>query len=300
MNKIMDDISKWTISKREKYLTKVFEEKMGKTLELKNPTTFSEMIQWMKLYYHDPAMSRCADKVTFKDYAKEKLGKDYTVPIYQVWESAEDVDLNNIPEQCAIKSNCCSDGVNILLVTDKNSFDIKKAEKEIKENWFDRLKLHTNSFANYYYDVKPKVYAEEYIKNADDYDILCFHGEPKFVYVKTEHFDNGVNREVGYPVSFYTTEWEYINAKYKDMPTKSDICRPVHLDEMLEISRNISKDFPFVRVDFFENNGRVYLAELSFAPWAGLRPYEPESMDCEMGKWLDIVHAANPMYIKKN
>ena len=300
MNKIMEDISKWPLEKREKFLQKVFEEKMGRPLNLENPKSFSEMIQWIKLYYHNPVMSRCADKVLFKEYIKEKLGEGYTAKLYDVWEMPEEVNLRDIPEQCAVKSNCSSDGCNIKLITDKSKIDFDKAEKEIKTSWFDRLKLHTNSFANYYYEVQPKVYVEEYLEEADDYDVLCFHGEPKFVYVKTEHFNNGVNREVGYPVSFYTTDWQYIDTKYKELPTQKDIPKPAHLKEMLEISRKLSKEFPFVRVDFFENAGILYVAEFSFAPWAGLRAYEPEAMDYEMGKWLDIVHTAKSEYVKKN
>ena len=299
MNKITEDISKWPLKKREEFLKQTFEKRMGKPLDLEEPRSFSEMIQWIKLYYHDPLMSRCADKVLFKEFIREKLGKGYTAETYEVWESAGEVNLKNIPERCAVKSNCSSDGCNILLVPDKSGIDLEKAEKEIKENWFDRMKLHTNSFANYYYGVQPKVYVEEYLEESDDYDVLCFHGEPKFIYVKTEHFDGNINREVGYPMSFYTTDWRYVNAKYKDIPTKADIKRPPHLKEMLEIGNELSKDLPFVRVDFFEDSGKLYVAEFSFAPWAGLRPYEPESLDYEMGKWLDIVHTAKPEYVKK-
>lgn len=300
MNKIMEDISKWPLERREKFLQKAFLEKMGRPLNLGTPESFSEMIQWIKLYYEDPVMSRCADKVLFKEYIKEKLGEGYTAKTYDVWETADQVNLREVPEQCAVKSNCSSDGCNIMLITDKSKVDIDKAENEIRMNWFDRLKLHTNSFANYYYRVKPKVYIEEYLEEADDYDVLCFHGEPKFVYVKTEHFNNGINREVGYPMSFYTTDWKYIDAKYKEIPTQKDIHKPTHLEEMLEISRKLSKEFPFVRVDFFENGGKLYIAEFSFAPWAGLRAYEPEAMDYEMGKWLDIVHTAKAEYVKKS
>lgn len=299
MNRIMEDISRWPLEKREDFLKKVFAEKMGRPLELEEPKSFSEMIQWIKLYYHDPEMGRCADKVLFKEYIREKLGDGYTAKTYEIWETADEVNIRNIPKQCAIKSNCSSDGNNILLVSDKSKIDFDKAEKEIKKTWFDRMKLHTNSFANYYYGVQPKVYVEELLEESDDYDVLCFHGEPKFIYVKTEHFDNGINREVGYPMSFYTTDWEYIDAKYKGIPTRADIKRPAYLGEMLEVSRKLSKDFPFVRVDFFESAGKLYVAEFSFAPWAGLRAYEPESMDYEMGKWLDIVHMAKAEYVKR-
>lgn len=303
MNRIMEDISEWPLEKREEFLKKVFEEKMGRTLNLENPKSFSEMIQWIKLYYHDPAMSRCADKVLFKEFIREKLGEGYTAKTYAVWETAEEIDFRNIPKRCVIKSNCSSDGNNILLVPDKSKVDFDKAEKDIKGNWFDRLKLHTNSFANYYYEVKPKVYVEEYLKETedspDDYDVFCFHGEPKFIYVKTAHFDNGINRD-SYPVSFYTLDWKGMDAKYKDFTSILDLKKPPHLSAMLEISRKLSKDFPFVRVDFFENSKKLYVAEFSFAPWAGLRAYEPELLDYEMGRWLDIVHTAKPVYVKKN
>lgn len=302
MNRIMEDISKWSLEKREGFMKKVFEEKMGKSLNLENPESFSEMIQWIKLYYRDPTISRCVDKVLFKEYIEEKLLGGYTAKTYEIWETPEEVNLRDIPKQCVIKSNCSSDGCNILLVPDKSKIDIEKAEKDIKENWFDRLKLHTNSFAAYYYGVKPKVYVEEYLKEAedspDDYDVFCFHGEAKFIYVKTAHFDNGVNKE-SYPVSFYTTDWKHMEAKYRDFPTRGDLKRPPHLNEMLEISQKLSKDFPFVRVDFFENTKKLYIAEFSFAPWAGLRAYEPESLDYEMGKWLDIVHTAKLEYVEK-
>lgn len=298
----MEDISKWPIEKRETFLKDTFEKKMGKTLDLENPKSFSEMIQWVKLYYHDPAITQCVDKVLFKEFVKEKLGEGYTAQIYEIWKTPEEVNLRGIPEQCVVKSNCSSDGFNILLVPDKSKVDLDRAEKDIKENWFNRLKLHTNSFANYYYGVQPKVYVEEYLKEAedspDDYDVFCFHGEPKFIYVKTAHFDNGVNRD-GYPVSFYTTDWQYMEVKYRDFPSRRDLERPPHLDEMLEISRKLSKDFPFVRVDFFENSKKLYVAEFSFAPWAGHSAFEPESVDYEMGKWLDIVHTAKPEYVKR-
>lgn len=299
----MEDIRKWPIERREKFLKEVFLKKLGRTLDLENPKSFSEMIQWIKLYYHDPMMGRCVDKILFKEFIREKLGEGYTAKIYKIWENREEVDLRNIPEQCVIKSNCSSDGKNILLISDKSKIVLDKAEKEIKDNWFDRLKLHTNSFASYYYGVHPKVYVEEYLKEAadevDDYDVFCFHGEPKFIYVKTAHFENGVNR-FGYPVSFYTTDWKYLDAKYRDFPSRRDLKKPLHLKEMLEISRKLSKDFPFVRVDFFENQRKLYVAEFSFAPWAGLSPFEPESFDYEMGKWLDIVHTSKTEYIEKS
>lgn len=292
MNKIREDISKWPLEKRVDFLKQAFKKKMGYDLDLENPRTFSEKIQWIKLFYRDPQMSRCADKVTFKDYIKEKLGRDdLTAELYIVWESPEEVDLSKIPDRCVIKSNCSSDGWNIKLVPDKSKVDLKALEAEIKESWFDRLALHTNSFANYYYAVKPKVYVEEYLADfadsADDYDVLCFHGEPKVICVKSNHFDNGKNL-LDYPYTFYTTDWERMDVKYAINPTLEEVKRPAHLEEMLEISRTLSKDFPFVRVDFYEHDSKLRIAEFSFAPYAGMVHYEPEEFDREMGEWLNL------------
>ena len=207
-----------------------------------------------------------------------------------------------MPEQCVIKSNCSSDGYNIILVSDKNKLDKEKAEREIKESWFDRLALHTNSFANYYYDVKPKVIVEEYLSDlafgADDYDVLCFHGEPKFIYVKSNHFSQGKTLAT-YPVSFYSLDWEFMDVKYEGYPHSNTIPKPRHLEEMLDISRKLSEGIPFVRVDFFDTEKTLYLAEMTFVAYAGMRHYEPDSFDLEMGKWLDITNTANPDYILK-
>lgn len=303
MNKIREEISKWPLSKRETELKKFFKMKMGYELNLENPQYFSEMMQWIKLYYHDPRMSRCVDKVTFKEYIKEKLGRDgYTAKLYQVWESPDDVDLDSIPNRCVIKSNCSSDGYNIIIVTDKDKLNKEDIENEIKVSWFDKLALHTNSFASYYYDVKPKVIVEEYLADvasgADDYDVLCFHGKPKFIYVKSNHFCNGKNLK-SYPVSFYTLDWEYMDIRYEGYPSIDDIPKPVHLDEMIEISNKLSKGFPFVRVDFFETPQSLHLAEMAFVAWAGMRHYEPNSFDLEMGGWLDITKYADSRYVDK-
>ena len=301
MNKIREDISKWSIEKRANKLSEIFAKKMGHQLNLKNPQAFSEMIQWTKLFYHDPNMTKGADKTTFKQYVAKELGTDkYTAKVYKVWENPADVDLKSVPKRCVVKSNCSSDGYNVLLVTDKEKIDIPSMEKEIRKTWFDKLSLHTNSFANYYYPVKPKVIVEEFLSDivdcVDDYDVLCFNGEPRLIYVKTGHFVDGVN-QAAYTVSFFDTDWNFIDVNYEGYKKSSAIERPPHFDEMMGVAKKLSANFPFVRVDFFENPKKLYLAEFSFSPWGGMRRYEPESFDYEMGKWLDIKNIVNPEYV---
>lgn len=296
MGRILEDISKWPVEKRAEKIKEIYKNKMGRTLDLDNPKYFTEKIQWIKLYHHDPVMTKCVDKRTFKEYVKEKIGEGYTANIYFSWDSPDEVDLSKIPNQCVIKSNCSGDGNYIVIVRDKSKMDLEKLEAEIKDGWFDRKYLHTNSFANAYYDVEPCVIVEEYIseisEGADDYKFFCFHGEPKFVYVATDHFKN--SRAIHeYPVSFYNTDWEYMNVTYGNHTSVNGINKPWHMDEMLEISKKMSKDFPFVRVDFFDTSKKLYLAELTFTPGAGLTPYHPDSFDLEMGTWLDIKSRGN-------
>ena len=131
-----------------------------------------------------------------------------------------------------------------------------------------------------------------------DYDILCFHGESRFIYIKSNHFDNGKNLE-SYPVSFYTLDWEYMDIQYEGYPSLNNIPKPVHLQEMIEISRKLAKGLPFVRVDFFETQQSIHLAEMAFVAWAGMRHYEPDSFDLEMGEWLDITKSADSRYVNK-
>jgi len=299
-NLILEDIREWAMEKRIKVLSEKFFEKTGNVLNLNNPKSFSEMLQWIKLFYHDPDMSRCVDKVAFKDYIREKIGSEVNLAkVYQVWEKPEDVDLRSIPNRCIIKSNCSSDGNNILIVPNKDELDIKKEEWMIKESWFDRLGLHTNSFASYYYDVVPKVFVEEYLSDiggADDYDVFCFHGEPRFFWAKTDHFDNTRNLW-GYPISFYTLDWKFIDVKCRENPNKDNLVTPEHINEMIEISEKLATSFPFVRVDFFDTKDKLYLAEVSFAPYGGMVPYEPQSFDDKMGEWLDILHTADMQYV---
>lgn len=305
MNKIREDISKWPIKKRVEKLKEIFKAKMGYELNLENPRYFSEMIQWIKLFYHDPLMKRLIDKVSFKEYIKELFGNDdYTAKVYMIWESSEEVDLEKIPKKCAIKSNCSGDGNNIILVANKSKLDLGQIAREIKDTWFDPLALHTNSFANYYYDIKPKVIVEEYLQEAisgngaDTYSVFCFHGEPKLFCVQSEHFYNGRTLKE-FPVSFYGLDWTFMNIKYEGHTSSSSILKPQYAEDMLDISRKISAPFPFIRIDFFANHNGFKLAEVSFAPGAGLRRYEPESFNLQMGKWLDIVHTAKKEFVKK-
>ena len=301
MNKIREDISQWPLEKRAKKLQEIFLGRMGYPLDLRNPKSFSEMQQWCKLYYHDPRITECVDKVTFKKYVRRIMGGGkWTAELHKVWYNPEEVSLNDLPEQCVIKSNCSSDGHNLIIVKNKNEFDLQELELNIKKKWFDRLGLHTNSFASYYYPVRPAVLVEEYLSVSDDiqseYKVLYFHGEPYCVAVPAYEWKDG-QKDKFCSYSFYSLDWKCLPVKYGHKDYCSNLPKPDCLFEMLEIGSKLASDFPCVRVDFIKVEDKLYLTELSFGQGGGWEVYEPQEFDFELGKKMDVKRWANPMYI---
>lgn len=280
------------LKKREIMLKKFYEAKMGEKLDLNHVKTFTEKLQWMKLYYSDPNLRRCVDKYDFKQYVEEKLGEGYTARLIQVWNSPDEVSVANIPaRKFVLKSTLQSDGNMIILVKDKSEVDIERVEQEIKNNWFDSRKLLTNSFCSAYYGAKPRVIVEEFVEEfancANDYKLFCFHGKPEFFYVAEDHFKNGEN-SITYPITFFDLDWRVMDVTYGNHVTNANVARPYHMDEMVQIAKKLSQEFPFVRVDFFDTENKLYLAELTFYPGGGVTPYYPESFNRKMGDMLHL------------
>lgn len=281
-----------SLSKRERMLKKFYKKKMGKALDLKHPVTFTEKLQWIKLFYTHPDMRRCVDKIDFKDYVREKIGEGYTASIIAVWNSPDEVSVKDIKaEKYVIKSTLQSDGIFIQPVTDIDQLNIIELENEIKEKWFDTKRLLTNSYCSAYYGARPRVVVEEFIEEfanaANDYKLFCFHGKPAFFYVAEDHFKNGENTTV-YPITFYDLNWELMDVRYGEHTINPNVPKPFHLEEMIQLAAKLSEPFPFVRVDFFDTHNKLYLAELTFYPGGGVTPYHPESFDYKMGEMLHV------------
>ncbi len=285
-------IYKMPIESRKKLLQQIWFKKMGYELDLDHPKDFNEKLQWYKLYYHHPNMTRCVDKVTFKDYVAEKLGEGYTAKLFRVWNSSDEVNFDGLPKQFVVKSNCQDNGKYIAIVQDKTTFDFKALEREIKDYWFNPINLLINGFCSAYHNVKPKVFVEEYIdqkkETPDDCKLFCFNGEPKFCYMTKEHFRNDKVDISEHPYGFYDLNWNHLNIKYGEHQIYFDAQKPKHLSEMILIARKLAHDFPFVRVDFFDAEAKVYLAELTFYPGGGLVKYDPPEFSENMGKMFKI------------
>ena len=240
MERILEDISKWSVEKRKARLEKIYMDRIGVPINWEHPERFTEKIQWRKLFEHNKIVSRCVDKLSFKQYVREKIGDGWTTPLIDVWHSPADVRIGAVPTPCVLKSNCASDGKYVYIIKDE------KEETGI-----------------------------------DEYKFFCFDGEPKYVYHSDNHFKD--NKNSNYTVSFFDMQWNFLGIQYGTHVANPNAPKPKYMSDMTRICRTLSKDFSFVRVDFFGTSSRFYVSEMTFAPGAGLTPYNPASFDYEMG-----------------
>lgn len=260
-------------------------------LDIDNPKTFNEKIQWMSLNYYagNDEIHRIVDKYQFKEYIKEKLGDGYTIPLLGKWDNPDEIDYNSLPKQFVLKSNWGGDDYQVKIIRDKTKIDIPTLNKEL-ESW-----LSFNGNAYYYAfngsfkDIKPCIFAEEFIDTnnnwmLDDYKFFCFNGKFKLGYV-----DVRIEGEIG-KIYYFDENWNLLPIIYpghegdiKYFPKK-----PANLNEIIKIAEKLAKDFPFARVDFFITKNKLYVGEITFTPSGGLGKYKPVEWDYKMGKMLDI------------
>jgi hypothetical protein len=280
--RLMPTIDKWPIEKREKAAIDLYEMRCGYRFDLKKPETFSEKIIWYKLYYDHPDLGAIVDKYRFKEYIRSKLGDGYTLPLYGAYRSVQDLrdDWANLPKEFMLKSNLKSDGKFIMHIADKNRVNQKALWKELSQ-WLEVRKTLINSFCKGYYGATPLIIAEAYAENVAgqlyDYKAYCFGGNPYCICASVNHFG-----DEHYPITYYDTEWNKMDVR-SGKHKNDDIPAPPHLSQMLELSRKLSAEFPFVRVDFFDTPEHLYLAELTFYPGGGLFQYDPPSFNKTMG-----------------
>ena len=282
-NKTMD---KWSTKQLKKVVMHHYKERMGYSFDIENPVTFTEKIQWYKLYYERDDFANIVDKVLFKQYIADKVGAGYTIPMFGAWDNIEDFEKawfakdSVIPEEFVLKANLQSDGRNIKIIHNKSSVDFLSLKKEIA-SWLEVKNTLMNSGDCHFYKSKPMILAEEYMSNFEDqlYDwkFFCFNGKVYCIYVAQDHFGQD-----GSHISFYDVNWNKLDVQYGDHII-GDAPKPIHFDEMKVLAEKLSKGFPFLRVDFFDTDEKLYLAELTFNPGGGFVPYHPESFNKELG-----------------
>ena len=264
-------------------LSLIYGMKLGKKLNLENPQTFNEKIQWLKLYDTTELKTQLADKWRVREWVAQKIGVQYLIPLLGVWNSFDEIDLERLPNRFVLKTNHAS-GANVI-VLDKQTHDWHSTKIKF-EKWMEQNFAYLHGFELQYKDIKPKIIAEEYIEtkagNLYDYKRYCFNGVPKYIAIIG---DRVLEKHTG-QTAFYNTDWKLQSFDSGDYPRyKIQKKKPDKLEEMLFLAKKLSKGFSFVRVDLYElDNGEVKFGELTFTPGNGMFRWIPEKVDLMFGE----------------
>lgn len=269
------------------YLSLKFYKVFGRFPNWKKPQTFSEKLQWLKLYDRRPVYTMMVDKYAVKRYIADILGEEYIIPTLGIWDTPEDIEWEKLPSQFVLKTTHGGGNMGVIICRDKNTFDIKKAIIKLKEN----LKIDLFDIWREwpYKDVAKRIIAEKYLEpcsesgDLPDYKLFCFNGEPRFCQVIS-------GRESKMCIDFFDKEWthqpfhEPRNYPFADvLPEK-----PKNLDKMWRLAAMISKGYPFLRIDFYEVKNDIYLGEITLYPTSGMGGFAPEMYDKVFGQMLDL------------
>lgn len=255
--------------------------KMGYPLNLEHPKTFNEKLQWLKLHNRRPEYTIIVDKIKVKQWVADRIGPQFIIPTLGVWDRAEDIDFETLPNQFVLKCNHNSGGVYIC--KDKSNMDkekvIKRLQKELKQNYYWRNREWP------YKDIKPRVIAEQYMEDETgelrDYKFFCFDGEVKALFIASDRTKN------------VETKFDFYDENFKHLPLTNGHPNaeippsiPVSFEGMKELAAKLSKGIPQVRVDLYEIRGCVYFGEMTLFHWSGMKPFNPEEWDYKFGSWI--------------
>lgn len=267
----------------KQYLKLMFQVRLGKKLDLKNPKSFSEKLQWLKLHDRKPEYTTLVDKHEVKSYISEKLGPEYVIPTLGVWDRFEDIDFDSLPDQFVLK--CTHDSGGLVICRDKSSFDKEAAKEKISKCLKHNYYWHGREWP--YKNVKPRIIAEQYIEDVSgelkDYKLMCFNGEVRCSFICSDRFS-----EKGLHVTFFDRDWNVMPFERQYPSVKKGFPRPHNYEKMVCLAEKLSKDIPFVRVDFYEVNGSIYFGEITFFPGSGLESFDPEEWDYTLGSWITL------------
>lgn len=256
-----------------------------KRLDLRNPQTFNEKLQWLKLYDQHEEYTQLVDKYEAKQFVASIIGKEYIIPTIGVYDSIEEIDFEYLPQQFVIK--CTHNSGGIIVCKDKQKLDIKNSCKQL-EKWL-KVNPYWKNREYPYKNVKPRIIIEQYMEDESgyelkDYKFFCFDGEPKCLFVATDRGKEGEETKF----DFFDLEWTHLPFTNGHPNSKQSISKPNSFENMIEISRRLSQGFPHVRVDLYNINGRIYFGELTFFHWSGLTPFVPEEWDYRFGEFLNL------------
>lgn len=267
----------------EKYLKLIYKMEMGKKLNIDNPKTYNEKIQYLKLREENDYTNH-VDKLKVREIVRKVIGEKHLIPLIGVYDSASDIDFSNLPKQFVIK--CTHDSGGVVVCDDLEKLNIKKTvnflNKRLKRNyfWAGREKPYLN--------IKPQIIIEKFMLDKKtgelpDYKFFCFDGQPLFSFIATER-NTGKTK-----FDFFDEKFEKINVKQYYENSFNSIEKPEKYDEMIKLAKKLSRTIKHVRVDFYVINNEIYFGELTFYHFSGFREFNPESFDTNFGEHIDLV-----------
>lgn len=269
----------------KEYLSLYYWSVFGKKLNWDNPVTFSEKLQWLKLYDRRDEYTSMVDKYEVKKYVADKIGSEYIIPTLGVWNSFDEIDFDILPDQFVLK--CTHDSGGLVICKDKSQLNKKlakrKLEKSLKKNYY----LTGREWP--YKNVKPRIIAEQYMEDSHDcelrdYKFFAFDGDVKAVFIATDRESEVEETKF----DFFDMDFNHLpftngHPNAQEIPHK-----PVQFEKMKELAAVLSRGIPHVRVDFYEVDGRIYFGELTFSHWSGLKPFNPPEWDEIFGSWITL------------
>lgn len=270
------------------YLQLMFRFKMGYMLDLENPRSYSEKIQWLKLYNRNPLYTTLVDKYAVKEYVAKLIGEEHIIPTIGVWDNANDIDFDKLPNQFVLKTTNGGGG-DVVICKDKAKFDKEYAIKHLNEGLKKSIYKKRREWP--YKNVKPRIIAEKYMEDESglgltDYKFHTFSGEPKVLLVVKDRFGKSHGHFDYFDVKTYR-QLDFC-AKGGRPPEASDSEKPKNYEEMLEIVKKLSNGLNYVRVDLYNVSGKVYFSELTFFAGSGFDKFNPEKWDYIYGEWLEL------------
>lgn len=269
----------------KQYLQMLFRLKMGYKLDLNNPKTFSEKLQWLKLYNRKEIYTTLVDKYAVKEYVSKAIGEEHIIPTLGVWNNSDDIEFDKLPNQFVLKTTNGGGG-DVVICKDVSKFDYEKTKKHLnqglKKNIYNRKREWP------YKNVHPRIIAEKYMEDENgelrDYKIFCFNGTPKIFLLYKNRYD-----EKKMTIDFFDEHGNWLDLSHSEFQrSKTQPNLPNCFKDMFVLAKKLSHDIPFVRTDFYAIENKIYFGEMTFYPTSGFAPYKPLRWENCMGEWLKL------------
>lgn len=259
---------------------------MGYKMPWDNPQTYNEKQQWLKLYDRNPKYSILVDKYLVKQYVAKEIGEEYIIPTLGVWDNANDIDFDQLPDQFVLKCNHNS-GKGMYICKDKSKMDVQKVREKLNQGLQEDYYLFNREWP--YKNVKRKIIAEKFMVDRKtgelpDYKFFCFDGEVKCLFIATGRSKG----EHAVCFDFYDADYNHLPVKHGHPNAKVPPEKPETFEEMKRIAAKLSKGMPSVRIDLYEINGKVYFGEFTFTHWGGFMRFDPDKWDKIFGDWITL------------